>query len=573
MNVSHEAHAERINVLTGAIKRAQNDSQRFAALLAVSKMLKADELSEDERKKIFLAIGFSFPLRLMTSVGGDDCPKAILNDLGISILSSFVSDPELAQAPEHRKIIPSVLKLVEELCEDLEPTETTLRDCFSYLVAITEVDYNCLTVLKHSAIKRLVHVFCCDVGDEIRTMFWIILQNLINFHADTVWCDNKEQILVLLEFVAHQASTDFSEKKFELFDRLSCLFSSHSPENAEFYCDKKWMSDLKKSLFEVLCSRISAKQRNPTLRLCHHLTEVFGFNWTLFDESKDAKSFAVLLVKLSCVEIHMIIHNWLNKTDSLSQILHSDDMSTFVVCCALCEAACSAIASYDTDDCNQVTFEYKDIDDLQGSLANAAEGIGASLLPEIMKLPELKDIVLSCLRTIGAWLNVHLFATSKLGLSIVQIIFSAFQYCAQFEPTVAVRSATPAFLHYAENENARNQLLDLHIVSSLTATVLERELADDDKYLCSQCLMAFCVQSQNSDEFDSVLPSFMDYSLKLELNDALCFYVSLLGLMVWNKRCNVSRPQPQSERFFQHMIRLLYNVHSITGNIVRVSKR
>ena len=573
MNSSLNPQIERINVLTAAIKRARNDSQRFAALLAVSKMLKADELTESQRKNIFLAIGFSFPIRLLTSSGDEESPKAAFNDLGMSVLTSFVSDQELAQAPEHKKIVPVVLELVEERSQDSAQNKAALYDCFCYLAAVAAADHNCSIIAKQNGVQRLVDVFCAESGDDISPMFWSILLNLIAFDGETVWRRNKESILLLLEHVAEQASRDFSEKKFELFERLSRLLLTLSSEYSLFYSDKKWMRTLKKSLLEVLCSRVSSKERNPTLRLCHHLTESFGLSWTVSEKTgENAKRLSVLLLKLSCVEIHLIIHCWLNEKD-ITKIIDSENMTTFVVCSALVEAGCTAIADYDSEQCHTEVFSYENVEELQGSLIETIEGIGLSLLPKILKISELKDLVLCCLRTIGSWLNIHVFATSTAGLGILKIIYAAFEFCLRFEPSIAIKSLTPAFLHYAENENAKKQLIDLDIISCLNTTLIKSDVSEEIKCLCSQCLMTFCVESQNLEEFDIVLPALMDYSLTLNNNDALCFYVSVLGLMFWNKRCDLSLQHPQSKRFFQNIVRLLHNIHAINGDAVKVSTR
>ena len=47
------------------ISRAKNDSEKFAALLLMTKTLNSDKLEVGERKKIFHAISFNFVYRLV----------------------------------------------------------------------------------------------------------------------------------------------------------------------------------------------------------------------------------------------------------------------------------------------------------------------------------------------------------------------------------------------------------------------------------------------------------------------------------------------------------------------------
>jgi len=572
MERSQDPHVERIHVLTRAVKQAKSDSQKFAALLAVSKMLKAEELTKSQRKEVFEAIGFSFPIRLLTSSGDSECPKSLLNDLGLSILTSFVSDPDLVEAPEHKRIIPEVLKIVES--NQNQPNEN-LYDCFCYLACIAAVDYNCLIILKHNGIKCLINAYCCNISEPIRPLFWSTLYKLIRFDTETIWLNHKESMLDLFNYVTECADSDFSAKKFEIYEELSALLMNLPSDYVEFYRKKKWIKDLKKSLFQVLASRVSSGQRNPTLRLCHHLTEAFGLNWTHCNEDVDEreKKFPVLMAKLACVEIQLVIHSWISTKERLAQVFDSEEMSVFVACCAIFEAACSAIADYDTNEYDNKIFTYKDIEDIQGSLAETIEGLGLSLLPDIMDLPELKHLVLGCVRTIGSWLNIQVFATSKIGVSLVETVFSAFKFCLEFEPSDSIKSLTPALLHFAESENTKNQLISLNILSCLTSSLIEKTLSNESSCLCAQCLMTFVVESPNLAEFDNILPSLMDYSLKLEHNQVLCFYVNLLALMLWNKRFDPSLLYPQSERFFRNIIRLLHSIHAINGSAVKVTKR
>uniref|UniRef100_H0VUV9 Neurochondrin n=1 Tax=Cavia porcellus TaxID=10141 RepID=H0VUV9_CAVPO len=91
----------------GALREAKNDSEQFAALLLVTKAVKAGDIDAKTRRRIFDAVGFTFPNRLLTSKEAPDgCPDHVLRALGVALLACFCSDPELATHPQVLNKIP-----------------------------------------------------------------------------------------------------------------------------------------------------------------------------------------------------------------------------------------------------------------------------------------------------------------------------------------------------------------------------------------------------------------------------------------------------------------------------------
>lgn len=91
----------------GALREAKNDSEQFAALLLVTKAVKAGDIDAKTRRRIFDAVGFTFPNRLLTTKEAPDgCPDHVLRALGVALLACFCSDPELAAHPQVLNKIP-----------------------------------------------------------------------------------------------------------------------------------------------------------------------------------------------------------------------------------------------------------------------------------------------------------------------------------------------------------------------------------------------------------------------------------------------------------------------------------
>ena len=60
------------------IKDSRNDSELFAALLVVAKLVKSDQLTDTARKSIFDTIGFAFISRLLITSNPDVAASAVL---------------------------------------------------------------------------------------------------------------------------------------------------------------------------------------------------------------------------------------------------------------------------------------------------------------------------------------------------------------------------------------------------------------------------------------------------------------------------------------------------------------
>lgn len=570
-------NSEKIKVLIDVIKEAKNDSEKCAALLAVSRMVNASDLTEEQRRDIFLAVGFSLPLRLITSKGSEDCPKDVLVELGLTLLSTIVRNLELAQSPENKNVVPVLMKLMKDNCNDVADSNCKwVIDCFQYLTLISATDAGCRLILANNGLKYLVSTFFIDspIHDSL---FWNLLHQLIRYNADIVWNDNRQNMLTLLNYVSEKSLLDFSENKFLLYDHLCLLLSSLSVSYADLYFDHQWVNQLKQSLCEIFQSKIGEKQRNPSLKLCHQLTEIFGLKWCIESEkikNKQSLVFPHLLIKLVCVEMRMIIYNWTSQKNSLENICDSSEMSVYMSCSALFEAACTNIANFDQCDAADEVFDFKAIEDLQKSFAETVETISDNLLPCVVDESKLGDFVVSCLRTVGSWFNVEVFASSKLGFDLISKLFPVFKTSLLYDRVTAINSFTPAFLHYAETSTSRNPSLETDIISCLLDLVLDPTLESiESKTLCTQCLMTFCIESEQLELLNDLLSPIMDFSLKLDQSLVLCFYVFTLAVMLWNKSSNAVNEYPQCERFFRKLISLLHGIHSSKSRTVKVTNR
>jgi len=131
------------------LKGAQNDTEKFAGLFMVTKLLKAKDISVENKKLLFESIGFDFLRRLLlTSDALEDCPPQIYKSVAVSVLSFFCDDPEVATHPHMLENLSTMLEIVR--LEDEEEENLTV---------ISET-YECLKhiALHESGLAKLLEI-------------------------------------------------------------------------------------------------------------------------------------------------------------------------------------------------------------------------------------------------------------------------------------------------------------------------------------------------------------------------------------------------------------------------------
>lgn len=118
------------------LKGAQNDTEKFAGLFMVTKLLKAKEISVENKKLLFEAIGFDFLRRLLlTSDALEDCPPQIYKSVAVSVLSFFCDDPEVATHPlmlENLTTLLEIIRLADDEDENLSVMSETY-ECLKHI--------------------------------------------------------------------------------------------------------------------------------------------------------------------------------------------------------------------------------------------------------------------------------------------------------------------------------------------------------------------------------------------------------------------------------------------------------
>ncbi|EPY79787.1 neurochondrin [Camelus ferus] len=248
----------------GALREAKNDSEQFAALLLVTKAVKAGDIDAKTRRRIFDAVGFTFPNRLLTSKEAPDgCPDHVLRALGVALLACFCSDPELAAHPQVLNKIPILSTF---LTARGDPDDAARR-------SMIDDTYQCLTAVAGTP-RGPRHLIA---GGTVSALCQAYLGHGYGF----------DQALALLVGLLAAAETQcWKEAEPDLLAVLRGL-----------------SEDFQKA--EDASNKLSSWQRNPALKLAARLAHACGSDW--IPAGNSGSKFLALLVNLACVEVRLAL--------------------------------------------------------------------------------------------------------------------------------------------------------------------------------------------------------------------------------------------------------------------------
>ena len=112
------------------LKATKSDTEKFAALFMVTKLVKGKECNTAAKKLLFEAIGLAFLKKLLSGKNlPNDCPPLVYKSVALSILTCFCQEEELATNKDILDVIPTLLDIVEQADDD---------DCDDNLIVVSE---------------------------------------------------------------------------------------------------------------------------------------------------------------------------------------------------------------------------------------------------------------------------------------------------------------------------------------------------------------------------------------------------------------------------------------------------
>ncbi|XP_068125199.1 neurochondrin isoform X2 [Hyperolius riggenbachi] len=286
------------------LKAAKNDSEQFAALLLVTKCARASDLDDQTRLRIFDAVGFSFPNRLLFSKSTfDGCPEYLFRSLGLTLLACFCTDSSLTSHPQILNKIPILNETVSKPIQQQDKNESSMvDDAYQCFMGIMTSHQGMKHLVSSDTVSSLCQAYlnrCHSWEAALR-----ILTTLLTAMPNKCWKKSHKELQHLLVKLGEEFSKEEGIRKFQLAEILP-VFLPPSPVLTETTWGKDCLKYLCKGLFKVLSSKLSISQRDVGIKLGAYLSQVYGSSWFLMDSKGDKAKFFCLLVNLACVEIRM----------------------------------------------------------------------------------------------------------------------------------------------------------------------------------------------------------------------------------------------------------------------------
>ncbi|XP_066285836.1 neurochondrin-like isoform X1 [Branchiostoma lanceolatum] len=373
------------------LRQARSDSEQFAALLLVTKMVQAQETDASTRRKIFDAVGFTFPNRLLKSAGGPE--GDIYRALGVTIFSCFCTDLELVLHHHVTSKIPLFTDIIVEppggSDEDRTTHHSMVEDCYQCLLAIGATQAGRVQLIARDSVP----VLCQAV---IRKMYGYgqamqIMRQLLMEHGRELWNKHGDALTHLLTAMAKEFTDADDISKFVLCEDLGLLLSGRDKDSGDFL-HYTWAEDVLNGLSEILGSYIGPEQRNPALELASLMLDHLGIEWAMSANVK----FVLLLVNLACVEVRMVLED-----PDVKQVFQKSALMS--ACYNILESAIMFTSCTPTSD---LPLNPKQIEQFVESLQGAYVGV-TFFLAQVAEQPQdtwSHPLVTASVRVLGAWL-------------------------------------------------------------------------------------------------------------------------------------------------------------------------
>lgn len=401
--------SEPIKQCAAILRAAKSDTEKFAALFMVTKLVKSKDCTKAGKRVLFEAIGFEFLKKLLTSTEvPDDCPALVYKSVALSILTCFCADEELATHPDMISCVPVFLEIVQTA--DDSDSLIVVSEAYSCLQSIAIYDSGKKALLSAATLTKWSEIYLHQSFQTDEALN--ILVTLANHFGPSAWDDDPKSFHDLMQRLAYDFQSDTTERKFELCDILtSLIFSCRHDLIRRSSEGEMWPESLYKGISDILKSRITKNQRDPALKLTAQILDLLGIEWTLMDV-EDPKKFFLLLLQLAAIEVRMQMDN-----KSFNQALNNGDLITS--CFLILEQSLAFMAS------DQLDFEQKE----KQQTYTALKGAFTAVLGVLTKLSndklsenlEGKNKLFACamIRVLSAWLAQE---TSAMRAQVYKIL-------------------------------------------------------------------------------------------------------------------------------------------------------
>lgn len=377
------------------LKNSTSDTEKFAALFMVTKLVKGKHATPAAKKAIFEAIGFDFLRRLLLTTDVPvDCPPSIYKSVALSIITVFCNEEELATKKEMIDFVPVFLDIVKAADEsENDDSLMAIGEAYNCLKGIAAYPPGQKALIDANGIDKLSDIYSQGSfqSDEALTIMAVLIAK-----QGTSWeAKDPRAVHALLNKIAVDFETDQDKRKFEVCEVLNALiFNTPRKLVAESASSETWPQTIYKGLSDILQSKIGAAQRNPALLLASSMLDLLGIEWLFSDEEKGKQMF-LLLIQLAAIEVRM-------QLDGKSLKATAPNQNLITACYIILELSMNYLST------DQLDLDQKERQTLYTGLKGAFTAI-INLLIKVSNeksKPSGEDKLFVCatIRVLAAWL-------------------------------------------------------------------------------------------------------------------------------------------------------------------------
>ncbi|XP_054856012.1 neurochondrin [Eublepharis macularius] len=278
------------------LKDARNDSELFAALLLVTKTAKAGDVDSKTRRRIFDAVGFTFPNRLLASKDPPEgCPGHMFQALGLTLLACFCTDPDLAGHPQVLNKIPTFNDVISTCDPGDASCSSMIDDAYQCLGAILATSKGPRELVNRGALVTLCQAYVSHSYGYDQALH--LLVGLLTAAEAKCWQRAPSALMNVLDGLSAEFQKAEDVTKFQICEVLPHFVPPLLPLSSE--C----VQSLYQGLSSILASKLSASQLDPALKLAACLMQACGSGW--IPAQRSGGKFFALLANLACVEVRL----------------------------------------------------------------------------------------------------------------------------------------------------------------------------------------------------------------------------------------------------------------------------
>ncbi|XP_062576810.1 neurochondrin-like [Saccostrea cucullata] len=377
------------------LQEATSDNEKFAAMLMVAKTTRCSDMSKEDKKRIFNAIGLSFLIRLLKSDSQpEECSANIYKCMALTVLSGLCADTDLVQsAPLYRILKPLNEVILIRRSNDDEEVDNMINDAFEILKMFAGSQQGIQHLLDNGTISALTKVIAKELYGAKKA--FDLMTFILHTMKPCVWTGQEQALGRLLNYFAKKMAENQDQEKFELCNFIGMILRVTPISEFRKAEQQQWHKSILKGIQDIFSSRLGEAQREPALKLVASLIDRVGMEFVLPPNMKDNKVL-LMIIHLSCIEVRMTLENFpVDKISEKADLL-----------CA-CYHLLENIIIYLTTS-PSLLLDEKQILQLHSAMLGAFHSI-------IFFLKELSDennakgqyqnpVVIATVRVLGAWL-------------------------------------------------------------------------------------------------------------------------------------------------------------------------